>query len=751
MEETTGEGRVEDRALTTGSGRFVEDLADDTTLWAGFVRSPAAHGRIVDIETEDVDPEVYVFANGDLGLEAQPGKLRESLPGHVDYRRPILADAVVRFAGEAVALVVGESQEAVADAMERVWVNIDELPAVVTVEAAMEDTHVLFPVVGTNRALTASFSTAELPQWGVGPEITLEVDSPRVAPSPMEPLAILVVPEEGGFSVRASTQTPHRLRIAIADSLGIAHDTVRVAIPEVGGAFGQKGAVYVEYLAVARAAQLLRRPVMWVQGRRDNLLSATHGRGQKHSVRLGGLMDGTLTQAEIEIVGDLGAYPQMGGVVPVTSAALASGPYSFERFSVTATGVLTNLNPTGPYRGAGRPEATYALERAVDAFALHIGVPSHEVRRRSLIAAHTTGVVGATGLTYDSGDYRSTFNKAMDLINPEAIAQERAERLAAGERTSVGAAVTCFIERAGGPVQFGECAVVELLPDGTVAMRLGSAPSGQGHRTVFQGIVRDVLGVSGDSITWVAGDTAATETGGGTYGSRSGQLGGSATLLAANHLAEQCLVLAAEHFGVLPDQLVLEGGAVLVRGGGGTMSLAEVAGIADARGEQLLGASEFVAEAQTFPYGAHGAVVEVDLDTGEIYIRRVVAVDDAGTILNPMIASGQIQGSLAQGLGQAMLEHVEFSSDGTLLSGTFMDYLLPSAMSTPDWDLHHLETPAPSNPLGAKGVGESGTIGLPPSLVNATIDALSPFGVTSLEMPLTPRRVWEALAAAGAV
>ena len=743
-------GRAEDADLTTGRGRYVEDLAGDGTMWAGFVRSAVAHGRIVEVDTDDVAPGVHVFLNADLDLAPQPGKLRDSLPGHVDYRRPVLADDVVRFAGEAVALVVGDSEEAVVDAIEAVWVDIDEMPASVTVDVALADSHVIHPVVGTNRALGAAFSSGDDPEWGHGPEIEMEIESPRIAPVPMEPLSILVRPEGEGFSVACSTQTPHRLRLAIAESLGVPATAIRVSIPEVGGAFGQKGAVYVEYLAIARAAQMLRRSVIWVQRRRDNLLSATHGRGQRHRVRLGGRSDGTLTQAEVSIVGDLGAYPQMGGVVPVTSAALASGPYKFERFSVTATGVLTNLNPTGPYRGAGRPEATFAIERAIDSFARHVGVPPHEVRRRSLIRRHATGATSATGLRYDSGDYLKAFDTAVGLIDPDSVAEERRSRLAAGERTTVGSAVTCFIERAGGPAEFGEYAQVELLSDGTVELRVGSAPSGQGHRTVFQGIVSEVLGIDQEHVRWVAGDTSATEFGGGTYGSRSGQLGGSATLLASRQLAERCRSLAAEHLSVDPEAIVAGPGRSTFSDGRRSLTMRDLASIAEERGVRLVGSSEFIADAQTFPYGAHGAVVEVDLDTGETRVRRVVAVDDAGTILNPMIASGQIQGSLAQGLGQAMMERVVLSADGTLLSGTYMDYITPTASSVADWQLHHLETPAPSNPLGAKGVGESGTIGLPPALVNAVIDALSPFGVTDVGIPMTPQRVWEALAAAAA-
>ena len=310
--------------------------------------------------------------------------------------------------------------------------------------------------------------------------------------------------------------------------------------------------------------------------------------------------------------------------------------------------------------------------------------------------------------------------------------------------------MTCFIERAGGPVEFGECAEVEIEPDGTIGLHVGSAPSGQGHRTVFQGIVADEFDVPTDRIRWIAGDTGAIATGGGTYGSRSGQLGATATLMAVRRLSDRCRRLAAEILGADPSNLVLRSGTVATVDGSASIPLRELAERAGERHLALREFAEFVADSQTFPYGAHAVEVEVDLDTGEVTIRRIVAVDDAGTILNPMIASGQIQGSLAQGVGQAMREQVAVSDDGVLASGTFMDYLLPTASSVPDWELLHLTTPASSNPLGAKGVGESGTIGVPPAIVNAVIDALTPFGVNDLDMPLTPRRVWDALDAAGA-
>lgn len=742
--------RVEDPELITGRGRFVADLADERTLHAGFVRSPVSHGVIREIDLSGLEESTArMFAARDLKLTPQPGKLRESLPGHVDYRRPILAEDVVRFAGEAIVLVVGPSEAAVADAIEQIWVEIDELPAAVTVDSAMEDEIILHPVVGTNIAVRATFGTETSPDWTDGPNIELIVESPRVAPAPMEGLSILVTPTGEGFDVVCGSQTPHRLKVAIAESLDVPEDSVRVKIPEVGGAFGQKGAVFVEYLAIARAAQLLQRPVLWAQRRRDNLQAATHGRGARHRIRIGGSPDGTLTQAEIEIICDLGAYPQMGGIVPVTSAALAPGPYHFTRFHVETTGVLTNNTPTGPYRGAGRPEATYALERAVDAYARHIGVDPVVVRRQSLLPPHLDGSDSATGVRYDSGDYRAPLDVVAATLDRDAIRAERQRRIDTGEGTTIGAAITCFVERAGGPPQFGEQASLSIRDDGSLEMSVGSAPSGQGHRTVFGGIVAGAFDVPVESIAWTAGDTEATGFGGGTYGSRSGQLGGSASDTVARELAEKCRHLAAEMLEAAVEDLTFEGGRLVVAGVPGSgVSLAELVGEATVRGIDLSAETVFVASSQTFPYGAHGAIVEIDLDTGDVDVVRIVAVDDCGTILDPMIVSGQVHGSLAQGLGQATLEAISTSENGVLRSSTFMDYLIPTASDVPEWELHHLETPSPSNPLGAKGIGESGTIGLPPAIVNAVLDALEPLGVTHIDMPVTPARVWAAVDAA---
>jgi len=409
-------------------------------------------------------------------------------------------------------------------------------------------------------------------------------------------------------------------------------------------------------------------------------------------------------------------------------------------------GVLTNNTPTGPYRGAGRPEATYALERAIDAFARHIGVDPLVVRRRSLLPAHTDGSESATGIRYDSGDYLAPLEVAASAIDRAGIRAERRRRVEAGERTMIGAAVTCFVERAGGPPQFGERASLQVRQDGGLELRVGSAPSGQGHRTVFSRIVADVFGVPMASISWTAGDTAATEFGGGTYGSRSGQLGGNATKVVARELADKCRRLAAEILEAAAGDVVFEEGRLGVVGVPGSgIQLSELASAAVERGIELSAETTFVATAQTFPHGAHGAIVEVDLDTGDVDVLRLVAVDDCGTILDPMIVGGQVHGSLAQGFGQAMMEVVATSENGVLQSSTFMDYLIPTASDMPPWELHHLTTPSPTNPLGVKGIGESGTIGLPPAIVNDVLDALEPFGVAHLDMPVTPARVWAAL------
>jgi carbon-monoxide dehydrogenase large subunit len=520
---------------------------------------------------------------------------------------------------------------------------------------------------------------------------------------------------------------------------------VRVIVPDVGGAFGMKGMLFPEYLVVAACALRTGRPVGWTETRTEHFLGGTHGRSMRHRVRLAGERSGRLRAAEIDITADVGAYPHNGALIPTLSAWVAQGPYDLEQLRVRTTSVVTNAAPTGSYRGAGRPEAAYALERAVDAFARAAGVDPVAVRRTSLIRSAQLPYRTRTGALYDSGDYAGALERALTLIDADGV--RAAQRDGPPEGTALGLGVAVFIERAGGQPDSSEYARVELTPDGPIA-RVGTADSGQGHATVWSDIVAGILGADPTEVLVIAGDTDQVAEGTGTFASRSAQLAGTALHRTATVVRERTTQVAATMLEADPRDLVVTGDAVHVAGdpSGGVPLAAVIARAAD-DGVPLAAEEAWSANAQTFPYGAYAAVVAVDLATGLVTLRRIVAVDDCGRVLHPAIVEGQTHGSLAQGIGQALYEHVRYRPDGQPQVSSLIDYHAPAAPDLPPFTTDRLVTPAPSNPLGVKGGGEAGCIGAPPAIVNATLDALRPHGVTHLDMPLHPERVWRALQA----
>lgn len=735
--------RVEDRRLLTGAGRFVADLAEEATLHASFVRSQIPHGRISSIDLGDVADQpgiVAVFVADDLGLADIPG----GPPGPPEMSRPPLARDRVRYVGEPFAVIIGTTKVVCADGADRVWAHIDPLPVVVDARDAIDGTP-LFP--NGNVALrhaAASDPARPLPDLPV--QATVEVTNQRLAPLAIEGLAILAEPlEEGSLRVTCSHQAPHRLRERMAAALAMAIDSVHVVVPDVGGAFGMKGMFYPEYVVVAAAALRLRRPVMWVESRREHFLSGTHGRGQTHRVTLGGDSRGRIERAHIEILADTGAYPHNGALIPSLSRFVATGPYDIENVVVESTAVVTNRAPTGSYRGAGRPEAAFALERAVDVFARKAGLDPVAVRMTNFIRKEALPYETAMGATYDSGDYAAALARAVELAGIDEVRTEQQRRRTTGA-DPIGIGIGAFIERAGGAIDSGEFAEVELSEMGRATVRTGSTSGGQGHETVWSQALSEVFSIDPALVTVVAGDTTIVADGVGTFGSRSAQAGAAAAFRMARVVRGQAAAVAAEMLEASPDDLRLEGGHFEVVGVPGMgVSLAAVVAHAIRAGVSLRASEMFVPGAQTFPYGAHVAVVEVELATGEVTLGRFIAVDDCGNLLNPMIVEGQVYGSLTQGIGQALLEGIEYSPDGTPLTTTMMDYLIPAAADMPRITTDRLCHPAPSNPLGVKGTGEAGCIGAPPAIVNAVLDALAPYGVTDLQMPLLPHRVWEAL------
>lgn len=747
----TSAGRREDAALVTGRATFIGDVQRPGMLDCAFARTSVAHGDLRNVGVEDAAAAagvVAAYTARDLALRPLRGRVARL--DHPAMARPPLATDRVRYAGEAVAVVVADSRTAAVDAADLIRTEVDPLPVAADLDAALAGNVTLFDGAEDNLvAQVSAGDAADLDRWPVQVDVT--VTSPRVAPLAIEPLGVIAEPDgAGGLVVWCGHQAPHRLRAQLSRLLGI--DRVRVVVPHVGGAFGQKGMLFPEYVVVAACALQLGRAVRWIETRSDHFLGGTHGRGMRHRVQLAGEPDGRLRAADIAITADVGAYPHNGALVPSLSAWVAQGPYDLDALRVSARIVVTNRAPTGSYRGAGRPEAAYALERAVDAFAVAAGVDPVGVRRASLIPSARLPYRTPTGACYDSGDYGAALERALTLVGADEVRDRQREPArsdgagrTARHRLALGLGVAVFIERAGGAADSSEYARVALTTGGLEA-RVGTADSGQGHATVWSQIVGDVFGCDPDGVTVVTGDTAAVAAGTGTFASRSAQLGGSAVHRTALRVRDRVVDVAADLLEADPRDLVVTGGHVRVAGEpAGGVPLADVAAHAEAHDVPLADEEDWSPHAQTFPYGAYAAVVSVDLDTGHVALCRLVAVDDCGRVLHPAIVEGQIHGSIAQGVGQALFEEVVYGDDGQPLTSTLVDYHPPSAADLPAFVTDRLVTPAPSNPLGVKGSGEAGCIGAPPAIVNAVLDALRPYGVTDLTMPLRPEQVWRAL------
>ncbi|MFV2001214.1 MAG: xanthine dehydrogenase family protein molybdopterin-binding subunit [Acidimicrobiia bacterium] len=733
--------RVEDERLVTGSGRYVGDLCDQNTLHCAFVRSTVAHGKIVEFDlggADEVAGVVGVYTAGDLGLADIPSNTGRG-PESPSMTRPPLARHRVRYVGDAVAVVVATAANIAEDAAGLSWVEIDELPPVTRADDALADDVLLFPAAETNVVATTRLEHGDEPETRPAVSVTVVSDSQRLVPTSIEPLAILAEPTEDGIHVWCGHQAPHRLRGQLARFLGMPAEAIRVTAPDVGGAFGMKGMLFPEYLVVTRLASMLGRKVAWIATRRENSFAGTHGRSQRHRVVLEGDVSGRLQRVHIEILADTGAYPHNGSQIPMFSRITAQGLYDIPRVEIETTTVVTNSAPTGSYRGAGRPEAALAIERAIDVFARAAGLDPFDVRFLNFVPPEALPYRAASGAVYDSGDYAAALRRAMDLLDISTVRAEQRRRLQSGA-DPIGVGVGAFIERAGGAVDSGEYARVEVRSDPPgIVVRTGSTDQGQGHATVWRQVVTEVFGV--DVVEILAGDTAEVASGVGTFASRSAQVGASVVLRTSRRVFEEARRRAAHSFEAAEQDIVYHKGTFSVAGS----PAPEVSLFSLAAREPLFDDEMFVPGAQTFPYGVHGAVVEVSLETGVVDVRQVVAVDDCGEIINPMIVEGQLHGSLLQGLGQALYEEGAYDADGQFLTPTLVNYIVPRAIDAPPLRFARLTSPAPSNPLGVKGSGEAGCIGLPPAILNATLDALAPYGVENLQLPLRPDRVWQAL------
>jgi carbon-monoxide dehydrogenase large subunit len=728
--------RREDPRLVTGAGQYTDDVRRDGCLHTVFVRSTFAHARITNFDASAANSMpgvVGVFRADDLGLEPVDtlGALRPSEPA--------------RFVGDAIAVVVAETRAQAVDAGASVLVDYEPLPVVVDPEAALEPgATVIHPDRGDNLAFAGDFGEEGALQ---GAEVIVRGRflNQRLAGVPIEANTVLAEPDgEGGIRMWVSTQVPFSVRMDVASAIGLPEAKVRVIAPDVGGGFGAKLMTYPEQSVLGALALKLGRAVRWFEFRSENMVAMTHGRGQIQDVALGATRDGKLVGLEVSVIGDAGAYPGLGAILSFTTGQMSSGVYDIPRIRFSTRVAITNTTVMSAYRGAGRPEAASLIERAMDMLAAELGIDPAELRRRNMITGpfpHTT----ATEVTYDSGDYPRALEMALDAAGYDDLRQEQKRRRARGDRVQLGIGIGAYVEMTAVPPP-SESAAARVDRDGTIVISVGTTSTGQGHETAYAQLAATVLGVPMDGIRVVQSDTAEVSSGRGTFGSRSLQLGGSAIRGACVTLVEKARDEAARRLEAGVEDIVrFDDGRFGVSGvPGSALSWAELA-YSDV---VLVAEHDFTQEDQAYSFGCHVAVAEVDLETGDARLVRHVAVDDCGTILNLMLVEGQVHGGVAQGASQALYEEFIYDADGNPLTTSLIDYAIPGIGDLPNIETLHIETPTPLNPLGAKGIGESGTTGSTPAVQNAVIDAVSHLGVRHIDMPMHPMRVWEAIRAA---
>lgn len=740
--------RVEDPDLLAGRSTFVDNMAEQGLLHAVFVRSPFAHARISSVDTtaaEQAPGVLAVLTGPDLGGRT----LRPFAIADEALVQPPLALEKVRYVGQPVALVVAESRALAVDAAELVDVDYDPLPAVVDMEEALaDDASLQFEERGSNIAGSRKDDDQSDP-WPADAHVArVRIENQRIATAPMEGHAVLVRPggpgDEHELSIWLTTQQPHLARDQLAEFAGLAPERVRLVAPHVGGAFGGKAGANSEHAVVLAAAQRLGRPVKWAETRSESMLSM-HGRGQVQYAELGLDADGHVLGMRLRLVGDCGAYGGFGGTFPLGGGFLmAQGVYEIPRIAYAAIAALTNTAPVGAFRGAGRPEAAAVVERLMDVAADELGLAPEEIRRRNLIPPDAFPYETVTGARYDVGDFDLPLREALRIADVDAARAEQRRRREAGEARQLGIGLSTYVEITGfAGTEFGS---VEVHADGSATVSAGTSAHGQGHATSFAMIVSDRLGIPMERIAFVQSDTARVRTGGGTGGSRSLQLGGSAVGRAADKVLDRAREVAARLLEASAADIEVVPEGFTVRGvPGATVGWAQVAGEAQAQGTPLADTDDFTAEAATFPFGCHVSIVEVDTETGLVRPLRHVAVDDCGRVLNPLLVEGQQHGGALQGMSQALWEQFAYDDDGNPLTATFADYTLPTAADAIAIEASTTQTPTPLNPLGAKGIGESATIGSTPAVQNAVVDALSHLGVRHIDMPCTPERVWRAV------
>ncbi|GAB4002517.1 xanthine dehydrogenase family protein molybdopterin-binding subunit [Nocardioides ultimimeridianus] len=771
--------RKEDQRLITGRTRWTDNMVLPGMLHLAMVRSPLPHATITSIDTANAKASpnvVAVLTGADLG-EAQGVCINawavvpdQVTPTHL----PMPIDRVA-FAGEIVAVVVARSAAAARDAVELVEVEYDDLPAALDLKEAAEDTVLAHPDLGTNISAVWAFDSGEAGTGGDVEEaiakartdgivIEREYRQQRLIPAFMEPRSVVVDPTGEQITMWSATQVPHILRFALAATTGVPESKIRVIAPDVGGGFGGKLQQTPEEMIAFAVARRIGKPVKYTETRSESLVAAHHGRDQWQRLTLAADKDGHVTGLKVDLLADLGAYVAIvGGGVPVLGAFMFNAIYKFPAYRFQTTNVLTNKAWTDAYRGAGRPEATYAIERLMDELAAEVGVDPLEIRERNWIKHEEFPFTTVAGLEYDSGNYEAATARAKELFGYDELRAEQRRRRESGDKVQLGIGVSTFTEMCGlapsrvlGSLNYGaggwEHAEVRMLPTGKVEVVTGASAHGQGHETAFSQIVADRLGVPFEDVEVLHGDTAISHKGLDTYGSRSLVVGGEALVRAVDKVIEKARPVAAHLLEASVDDLEFGGGRFTVRGTDQGLAIAEIAGavfaahnLPDGMEPSLDSEATYDPVNFNYPHGTHLCAIEVDTETGQVKMRKYAACDDIGHIINPLIVSGQVHGGLVQGIAQALWEEAVYDENGTLVTGSFVDYLLPTSADTISFDLDHTTSPATTNTLGTKGVGEAGTIASTPAVVNAVVDAIRHLGVNDIRMPCTPERVWRAI------
>jgi aerobic carbon-monoxide dehydrogenase large subunit len=769
--------RKEDAHLVTGRGAWTDNLQPAGVLHMALLRSPLAHARIgrVDVTAAREAPGVVAAFTGEDLAGAWAASLPSVWQVTEDVKEPPhwpLAQDKVRYVGDAVAVVLAESRGAAVDALELIDVDYDPLPAVVDMEEALQDATLVHDEAGTNRCFRYHWDSGNLDEVFDRADVVLRrrYVNQRLIPTAIEPRAVVAQPDAtpGAFILHSATQVPHILRIQLSLVCGIPEHQLRVIAPDVGGGFGSKLNVYAEEALALALAKRLDRPVKWTETRTENYQATIHGRDQLQDLEIAATRDGRILGYRADVKADLGAYLQLVTTgTPMLGAFMFPGIYKLEAHALTITGVFTTKTPTDAYRGAGRPEATFAIERLVDDLAHELGMDPVELRKRNWITHEEFPFDSITGLTYDSGNYEAATAKALERFGYDELRAEQQRRRETSDPVQLGIGVSTFTEMCGlapsrvlGALNYRaggwEHASIRMLPTGTVQVVTGTSPHGQGHVTAWSQIAADTLGVDFDDVEVLHGDTSISPRGMDTYGSRSLVVGGYAVRSAAEKVVAKARRVAAHLLEASEDDLEFAAGTFSVKGSPDAAKTIQDVALAVFAAhdypedmEPSLDSDATVDPSNfSFPHGTHLCAVEVDTQTGRVDIRRYVAVDDVGKVINPQIVEGQVHGGIVQGVAQALYEEAVYDEDGQLKTASLLDYYVPSAADLPHLETDRTETPATSNPMGVKGVGEAGAIASPPAVINAVVDALRPLGVEDVRMPASPRNVWTAIEAA---